>query len=305
MHRMDAPTAKDAAIAELAARQHGVVSRTQLYEVGVGRGAVENRVARGLLHRVGRGVYAVGHTALTREGRWLAAVLACGDGALLSHRSAAALWELRATASARIEVTVPPTSGLRSNTTIVVHRAAREPATHRGIPTTTPTQTLTDLSYTLPQRAVERALEQAEKLQLLDVTRAGPRLKRIIQAHDFAPTRSDLEIAFLRLCRRHGLPRPHVNAQVNGDEVDFSWPEQRLIVETDSRLHHGTRAAFERDRARDARMTTLGWRTVRFTYLQVMRGDVAAVLRRCLASPAGSAPAPRSGRRSPPPATRA
>ncbi len=234
-------------------------------------------------------------------------MLACGDGALLSHRSAAALWDLRATASGRIDVTVPRESGFRSNERIVVHRATRERATHRGIPATTPMQTLTDLSYILPQGAVERALEQAEKLQLLDTAATHGRLRRIVAAHDFAPTRSELEVAFLGLCRGHGLPLPQVNARVHGVEVDFSWPEQRLIVETDSRLHHGTRAAFERDRARDARLTALGWRVIRVTWRQLMDrpARVAAVLSRCLATPAGSAPAPRSACRSPPRATRA
>lgn len=291
---MDASKVNDR-IAELAGRQYGVVSRAQLQGLGVGRGAIEKRSANGRLHRVYPGVFAVGHTALTREGRWLAAVLACGDGALLSHRSAGALWELVRYEGRRIDVNVPPGNRHRSKGAIIVHRAAREPATHQNIPTTTPTQTLTDLSYTLPQRAVERALEQAEKLQLLDVSKAGPRLKHLIEQHDFAPTRSELETAFLRLCRRHGLPRPHVNAQVEGEEVDFSWPEQRMLVETDSRLHHGTRAAFERDRAKDARLTSLGWRVVRFTYRQAIRDPqtVATVLSRCLATPAGSAPARR------------
>jgi very-short-patch-repair endonuclease len=215
--------------------------------------------------------------------------------ALLSHASAAALWDLRATASGRVEVTVPRASGFRSKGAIVVHRADRKPATHRGIPTTTPTQTLTDLSYTLPTRAVERALEQAEKLNLLNTATAGPRLRSIIDDHDFAPTRSELEAAFRRLCRRHRLPMPAVNARVHGHEVDFSWPEHRLIVETDGHHDHGTRAAFERDRARDAELIALGWRVVRFTYRQVMGrpGVVAGVIRRCLASPAGSAPARR------------
>jgi very-short-patch-repair endonuclease len=264
-------------------------------ELGLGRNAIAARIRAGRLIRVQRGVYAVGHMALTRDGRWLAAVLSCGDGALLSHRSAGALWELSRHEGARIDVTVPPANRHRSKGAIVVHRAVREPAIHRGIPTTTPTQTLTDLSYTLPQRAVERALEQAEKQQLLDTTNAGPRLKRIIEDHDFAPTRSELERAFRALCRRHRLPQPQVNARVEGVEADFSWPEQRLIAETDGHHDHGTRAAFERVRARDAELIALGWRVVRFTYRQVMRRPrvVAGILRRCLATPAGSAPARR------------
>lgn len=288
----------DQRVAALAARQHGVVSRAQLVALGTGRGAVAARIRAARLHRVHRGVYAVGHAVLGRDGRWLAAVLACGDGALLSHRSAGALWDLRPSESARIDVTVPRTTRVRSTSAVAVHRTTRptKPATVRGIPVTTPMRTLDDLAAVLPQRALERAVEQAETLRLLDVAAVrSPRVRRLIATHDFAPTRSDLEKAFLALCRRHGLPRPGVNTYVAGFEVDFAWPEQRLIVETDSHRHHGTRAAFERDRARDARLTAQGWRVVRFTYRQLLSGEAATVL---IAILGGTAPAPGSARRS-------
>jgi hypothetical protein len=243
-------------------------------------------VAAGRLHRLYRGVYAVGHTVVNCHGRWLAAVMACGDGAVLSHRSAAALWDIRPSAAGRIDVTVSHTSGVRSTRRIVVHRSRRptETTRHEGIPVTTPGQTLADLALALPKRALEKAAEMAEA-QRLDV-RIPPghpgetRLREAI-AHDLSTTtRSPLEDAFLELCDTHGIPRPLVNTVVEGFEVDFCWPEQRLIVETDGHAHHGTRAAFERDRARDARLTALGWRVMRFTARQVRSesGSVAAVV---------------------------
>jgi Protein of unknown function (DUF559) len=150
---------------------------------------------------------------------------------------------------------------------------------------TTPGQTLADLAIALPRRALEKACEQAETLRLhVAIPEAHPGTRRIEQAldHDLSTTtRSPLEDEFLELCDAHGIPRPLVNTIVEGYEVDFCWPEQRLIVETDGHAHHGTRAAFERDRARDARLTALGWRVLRFTARQVRgeSGSVAVVVR--------------------------
>jgi hypothetical protein len=268
-------------LAEFAARRHGVVSAAQLHEIGFDEAAIRRRVAAGRLHRLYRGVYAVGHTIVNREGRWLAAVLACGDGAALSHRTAAALWGIRPTASARIDVTVPRTSGVRSSSAIVVHRPRQPAETTRldGIPVTTPGQTLADLATALPRRQLEKAVEMAEVRRLhVAPPRDHAGLQRLRQAavHALpATTRSPLEDAFLELCDNHGIPRPLVNTVVEGYEVDFCWPELRLIVETDGFEHHGTRAAFERDRARDARLTARGWRVVRLTDAQV-RNDAAS-----------------------------
>jgi very-short-patch-repair endonuclease len=229
-------------------------------------------VASGRLVLVHRGVYAVGHLPRSRETAWMAAVLACGRHAVLSHRSAAALWGIRPTAAARAEVTVPRTSGYRSSAKVIVHHPRRAcTATVRdAIPVTTPTQTLIDLSSVLPRPALERALEAAETLRLLDVKSLPPQLAKIAGAVE-PRLRSPLEAQFVRLCRRRGLPRPRVNAVVEGLEVDFSWPEQRLIVETDGHRHHGTRAAFERDRERDSALTAAGWRVVRVTHRRLAR----------------------------------
>ena len=255
-----------------------MVSRDELVALGFDRGMIARRVESGRLHRLYRGVYAVGHTIIPGDGRLLAAVLACGDGAALSHRSAAALWGIRPTAAARIDVTVPRTSGSRSTSAIVVHRPRRPPETTRrhGIRVTTPGQTLADLATALPRRQLEKAVEMAEAARLhVVVPDDHPGAKRLAEAaaHDLGTTtRSPLEDTFLELCKTYGIPRPRVNVLVDGYEVDFCWPDARLIVETDGFEHHGTRAAFERDRARDAALTARGWRVLRLTGAQI-HGD--------------------------------
>jgi Transcriptional regulator, AbiEi antitoxin/Protein of unknown function (DUF559) len=274
-------TPRDLELSNLAARQHGVVGVAQLSSLGFDRYAIRRRTQSGRLHRLYRGVYAVGHTIVNRDGRYLAAVLACGDGAVLSYRSAAELWGIRPSAAARIDVTVAHTSGVRSSKAIIVHRSRRpvETTTHDGIPVTTAGQTLADLATALPRRALEKAAERAEALRLhVKVPDDHPGARRLAEAtaHDLGTTtRSPLEDAFLELCDAHGILRPLVNTVVEGFEVDFCWPADHLIVETDGYLHHGTRAAFERDRARDAQLTACGWRVVRFSDAQV-RGDASS-----------------------------
>lgn len=263
----------DRRLARLAARQHGVVTRDQLRAIGFEAGMIKRRVASGRLHRLYRGVYAVGHTIVSRDGRFLAAVMACGNGAVLSHRSAAALWAIRPAGAARFDVTVPRTSGVRSTAAIVVHRPRRRPETTKrhGIPVTTPGQTLADLALALPRRQLEKAVEMAEVRRLhVAVPDDHPGLKRLRDAGALpVTTDSPLEDAFLELRDTYGIPRPLVQPIVEGHRVDFCWPELRLIVETDGFEHHGTRAAFERDRAKDAQLTARGWRVLRFTHAQV------------------------------------
>jgi very-short-patch-repair endonuclease len=290
-------------LADLAARQHGVVSRQQLAAIGFGERAIARRIAAGRLHRLYRGVYAVGHTVLTRNGRWLAAVLACGPGAALSHRSAAALWSIRGTAAARIDVAVSHTSGVRSTARIAVHRSRRAIATtvREAVPVTTPMQTLADLAVALPRRPLEKACEDAEALQLFDLNRldarhrGARRLLEIVETHDLGTmTRSELEDAFLEMCDRHRIPRPLVNTVVGGFEVDFCWPDERLIVETDGR-RHATLVAFERDRAKDALLIARGWRVMRITKRQLRRNpDQVAALVLSARSPLLATPGSRS-----------
>ncbi len=274
---------RDERLAKLATEQQGVVGVGQLYMLGFDRDAVARRVTAGRLHRVHRGVYAVGHTVLNRNARYLAAVLAAGDDAVLSHRSAAILWGIHRSDAAKIDVTVPRTCGFRSTRTIAVHRPRLPPIamTHAGVRVTTPGRTLQDLATAVPRRMLEKAAEMAEALRLhveLDPDHPGAaRLANVLDHHDLDhTTRSPLEDDFLELCDRYAIPRPLVNTVVEGFEVDFVWPEARLIVETDSRTWHDTADAFERDRVRDAQLTAAGWRVVRFTRRRV-RTEPAAV----------------------------
>jgi very-short-patch-repair endonuclease len=286
-------------VAQLAARQHGLVTYEQLLRTGLGRGAIAWRVREGWLHRIHRGVYAVGHAVLTPEGRWLAAVLACGDGAVLSHRSAAALWGLRPSSARTVEVTVQRGGG-RRRAGIAVHRPAApvESAVERRIPVTSPARTLLDLAGVVDFASLRRAVERAEELRLFDLraieevlaAHPGRRGRRALMAavehaRDVTLTRSELERLFLELCEAHGLPRPLVNVQVEGLEVDFHWPHARLVVEADSRRHHGTAAAFERDRRRDERLVAAGWTVLRVTHRRLVSdaAGVADTLRALLA----------------------
>jgi very-short-patch-repair endonuclease len=292
----------DAALAALAAHQHGVVTRRQLRALGLRDTAITERVARGRLHRVHRGVYAVGHPVLGARGQWMAAVLAGGPGTVLSHAAAGALWDLRASAAARIDITVRR-SGRAQRPGLRVHRPRDlrpdETTVHQRIPVTTPARTILDLAATLQPRPLERLLDQAENTRLAHIAaldalarahpghRGASRLLAALDSH--APgttlTRSDLEERFLALCREQGLPRPRVNDHLEGKERDFVFPAHRLVIETDSWSHHRTRRAFEDDRARDQLLIAAGWRTIRFTHRQLtnephgVAATVAAALR--------------------------
>jgi very-short-patch-repair endonuclease len=274
------------AIAALAGRQHGVVSSAQLRRIGLSDSAISRRTRVGSLHRLHTGVYAVGHTALGPRGRWMAAVLACGPAAALSHHAAGALWEMRPTAFALVDVTVPRT-GARSRPGLRIHRPRTlsddEVTSRHGIPVTTPARTVLDLAASLSERELQRVLDEAQVRRLA----TAPSLVALAAAHpghrgtgalgralrDHTPgttlTRSELEERFLALCRTHGLPQPEVNVRVAGLEVDFVFARHRVAVETDGWRFHGHRAAFERDRRRDAALTRAGYRTLRFTHDQV------------------------------------
>ena len=184
-------------------------------------------------------------------------------------------------------MSVPTAGGRRSRPGLRIHRVSSlgpgDRDVHRGIPVTSPARTLLDLAAILDERGLERALDRAELLELTDypaldaLARARPghhgsgRLRKALRSHDAGTTitKSELEELFLALCRRYGLPKPLVNAWLEAKEVDFLFPQHRLIVETDSWTHHRSREAFENDRARDARMARAGYRTLRFTYRQI------------------------------------
>jgi very-short-patch-repair endonuclease len=282
MRHMGAQTASDEVIAELAEHQHGVVAFSQLLAAGVGRNAVRRRVGSGHLHRLHRGVYAAGHKAISRQARWMAAVLAVGSGpsrggrplqrwgAAISHRSAAELWELLPSHGGPVDVSLPGDFGRSKRTGIQLHRSLTLSPAHvtlrSGIPVTTPTRTIADLrravvasrSDAVSEWELRRAIRQAEVLGLpLGEELEGDR------------TRSDLERDFLGLCRRRRLPAPEVNVPVGRDLVDFLWRERRLIVETDSYRYHRGRIAFQDDRDRDLRLRVAGFDVLRFSEKQL------------------------------------
>jgi very-short-patch-repair endonuclease len=267
----------------LARRQHAVVTRQQLLGLGFTPRAIHHRVTKGRLYPIWRGVYAVGRPGLSREGRWMAAVLTCGRGAVLSHESAAALWGIRA-GEGRIEVSVPaPREATRPG--ITAHRRSlldpRDLTRRHGIPVTTPDLTLVDLAPRLSRDQLEAAVNEADKLGLTNperlraaAGRLGARpgaaaLSRTLDRRTFTLTDSALERRFLRLARRAGLPRPRTGQRVNGYEVDFHWPELGLVVETDGLRYHRTPAQQAHDRRRDHAHVAAGLEALRFTHAQI------------------------------------
>ena len=285
----------DFAIAALAATQHGVVAREQLFAIGLGVEAIQVRIEAGRLHPLHLGVYAVGHRAVSREGELLAAVLAGGPGAVLSHLAAAELWELRLGKGRRIDV-VAATRGGRPG--IRFHRCALEPheiAEHKGIPVTTAERTIIDLAAQLSPARLEHVIRQAEYEHLTTAasltsrlsTYEGRRGMRSLRAalglcaETSGITRSPLEKRFLCVIRRHGLPRPKLNyrIQLAAREVfaDCAWPERRLIVELDSRRAHHNDFSFESDRARDRELLVAGWTSMRVTWRQLRENEARLV----------------------------
>jgi hypothetical protein len=283
----------DAAIASLAARQHAVIGLDQLGALGLSDRAVQERAANGRLHRIFQRVYSlVPKSLLTLKGHYMAAVLACGPGALLSHRSAAQLRGLRPAGYWKTEVTVPGRNR-RWHRNVVLHRsvtlAPADAVVVDGIPCTSVARTLFDLAEVVDQRQVERAFDQAEAERVLNLravhdqlarnaTRRGAKVVRAVLAEHYIGstlTESELEEAMLRLSRAVGLPRPEVNKWLDlGDgepmvRADFFWPAQRLVVEVDGRKYHGTRQRFESDRRRDQRMMVAGLRCIRTTEKQI------------------------------------
>jgi predicted transcriptional regulator of viral defense system len=297
----------DAAIAALAGSQHGVVALPQLVVLGLGARSVRARVAAGRLHRFHRGVYAVGHPLVTAEGRWMAAVLACGEGALLSHRSAGILWGLRESGGARVDVTTTRRVG-RGRAGIRVHwrpsLGDADGGSCRGVPCTSVARTLLDLAVVVSAGELERACDRAEQLRLFDRwaidellgrtrgERGTRRMREMLEKLDPSGvlTRTEIERLMLALCRNHPLPPPVVNGWIQLDGIgfspDFLWPAAKLIVETDGAETHRTRRAFEADRRRDQLLAEAGYTTLRFTWRQItgeperVARTIAAVLKR-------------------------
>jgi Transcriptional regulator, AbiEi antitoxin/Protein of unknown function (DUF559) len=277
---VDKSANRDVALARLAAGQHGVVSIAQLVALELSREAVRKRVLSGRSHRLHRGVYAVGHTAPSLHRDFMAAVLACGEGAVLSHTSAAAHWGFLKPLRGPVHVSLPILGGRRRRSGIVVHRCIslarsgeRLTTVRTGVSVTTPTRTVEDLKGEVAPYLVRRATRQAELAGYsLGSPGGGDR------------TRSDLESGFLRLCRRYGIPAPEVNVEVGRWIVDFLWREQGVAAETDFYGYHRGRIAFQDDRARDLDLRRQGLAVHRFSEEQVNErpAEVAADLRDAL-----------------------
>jgi hypothetical protein len=271
-------------LSRVAARQFGNVTTAQLRAHRLSRGSQERLIEAGWLIPRHRGVYALGHRPRSRHSIWMAGVLALGDQAVLSHRAAGALWGI-VTSAVPTEVTVPRGTGVEHRDGLIVHRQPLPPehlGERDGIPTTTLLRTLLDLAMVLRTRQLARAFEQAQVLHHLPPEplaaevlsrrgyRGNARLRAILQgAVDPARVRSILELRFLRLCARHGLPRPLVNEPFGEWTLDFFWPDRGTVVETDGFEFHRTAAARRRDARRDAALHQAGLRVVRLTWWQV------------------------------------
>jgi len=286
----------DRTIGVLADRQYGVVSRRQMEARGLTRTQLDRRLANGHLLPLHRGVYAVGHRIVPRNGRLLAAVLASGPGATLSHRSAAALWDLVREAPRRTDVTTH--RALRQRETIHLHRASLSPderMVRDGIPVTTPARTLLDLAAVLPRDRLERAANEAEVQRVYD----GRALARLLERYphrggvpalraviaDLALgariTDNEFEQRFLALLDASSLPRAEHNAWIGAGgtryRIDAVWRAQRLAVEVDGRATHMTARRFETDRRRDIDLQREGWCVARFTWRR-LRDDPRSVV---------------------------
>lgn len=293
-----------------------MVTREQLRELGFSREAIEHRLRRGRLHPLARGIYLVGWPQLTRERRWMAAVLACGEGSALSHRSAAALWGVAEEAPGRIDVSVRRRFESRRAGLKVRSRpslSAKDIVERRGIPLTSVVQTLVDLATELPDGRLERAVNEADKGDLIDpealrealTERAGEpgvkRLAKLLDKRTFRVSDQELERLFRPIAAAAGVPVELTKAWVNGFEVDFHWPRLGLVVETDGLRYHRTPAAQARDRLRDQTHTAAGLAHLRFTHYQVRYEPehVRAILARTAARLDAALSSARSGRGGP------
>lgn len=294
----------DSEIGLLAERQYGVVTRTQLAALGLGEDAIDARLGRGRLHRLHRGVYAVGHPVVPSEGRWLAAVLRVGQGAVLSHGSAAELWRIRRGAvRGRIDVSAPrPTRSPPGIRRRYLQLARGEATVRRRVPVTTLARTLLDIASETSPEGLEGAIREAEylhrfrlgDLEDLLARHPGRRGTRTVETclsrlgrGPRGRARSKLETRFAALLSRTDLPQPRLNVplELSGRkiEADCLWRQHRLIVELDGGEAHRTRVAFETDRERDRRLQAAGWRVIRVTWRQLEHpAALLADLRRLL-----------------------
>jgi predicted transcriptional regulator of viral defense system len=284
------PRRWDLDIAEIANHQHGLVTLNQLEKLGMDRRTAAARVRTGRLHRVHQGVFVVGYPRLSQEAVFLAAVLSCGPGAVLSHGSASALWGFWKKSGSEVHVIAPNRRG-RDPKGIAAHRDGWLPSSditaYRGVPCTTVARTLLDLAAVLPPWDLRKAVGEAEVMRLVSHRQLRDQVKRgrgrrgvarfrllLDEIHpQIKRSRSELERMFLHLCLQAGLPQPEVNVSLQVGErrfkPDFLWRPQRLVLEADSRRFHDTDVAFVADRRREQRLQLAGWRVSRFTWEQV------------------------------------
>lgn len=298
---------RDGEIARICHGQFGLITLSQLEAQGLTRQGVQERVVVGRLHRIHQTVYSLTPGVMTERGRFMAAVLACGPEAVLSHRAAAYLWGIVDEWHEPIDVTAPNRRG-RSPDGVAAHRDGSlqpiDKATRHGIPCTSLARTLLDYAGVEPEWKVRKAVSEAEVLHILDrgavrsVLRRGRRRRGVARLRLIMDTlhpltrrtRSELERRFLALCAKAEIPQPEVNVWLNapgGDplQADFLWRDERLILEADSRRFHDTASAFERDPRRAQRLELAGWRVTRCTWSQVEREPqrLATIIRGLLA----------------------
>jgi hypothetical protein len=268
--------------------------------LGFGPRSIEHRMAQGRLHLVMRGVYAVGWPRLTREQRWMAGVLACGDGAALSHHSAAELWGIGTESPDTIEISVRRACKVRRPGLLVRRRPTLVPediVVRDGIPVTGIVRTLVDVASQATPLRTERAVNEADKRDLIDpeTLRAeldryagepgAPLLRHLLDKRTFRLSDSELEILFRPIAAEADLPPPLTKQRVNGFEVDFFWPDLGLVVETDGLRYHRTPATQTRDARRDRAHVLAGMTPLRFTHYEVKHepAQVRATLSRAAA----------------------
>jgi len=287
-----APETTQPTVWTAARSQHGVVTRRQLIALGFSEEAIRHRIVKGRLHRIWRDVFAVGRPEVEQEGIWMAAVLTCGEGAALSHGSAAALWGIRKPSRGPIHVSVPSPRDPRRRGIQVHRRRAFEVAAHRGIPVTSPSQTVIDNAASVTEHRLERVIDEADKLDLVHpdaLHRAAAeqggvgasRVRALLDKRTFLLTDSDLERRFIPLAEKAGLSTPETRVQVNGFKVDFYFRAEDVVVETDGGRYHRTPSQQRRDSIRDHAHTLAGLRPIRFTHDQIAHEPayVARVLR--------------------------
>jgi predicted transcriptional regulator of viral defense system len=282
---------RDGQIARICKAQHGLVTLAQLEAQGLTRQGVHERVVSGRIYPMHQAVYSLTPSVMTQRGKFMAAVLACGPGAVLSHRSAAYLWGLVDSWEEPIDVTAPNRRG-RSPEGVAAHRDGSlqpiDTTIRFGIPCTTVARTILDFAGVEPEWKVRKVVAQAEVLRILDQSRLRALLKRSRRRRGVARlrlildtihpqtkrTRSELERLFLAMCEKHSVPEPEVNVWLPAPDgkryqADFLWRDEGLIVEADSRRFHDTYTAFVEDRKRQQQLELAGWRVTRCTWEEV------------------------------------